>query len=262
MSRKTTAARHLSEDELVLYHYREARDAEAVASHLESCDGCRSIYDALQQTLSAVGTLSVPEPDETFESRMWQRVEPGLTARRRRAWLELFRPARLAFAGAMAVLLVAAFVAGRYWPRTAPATVAPPAQASEAGTRHHVLLVAVGDHLERSQMALLEIVNAEPEGTVDISSEQEWVRDLVPENRLYRQTAAQAGETGVASLLDDLERVLLEIAHSPSTLSPDEFDEIRHRIESQGIIFKVHVLGSDVRERQLEATRTVTRQRS
>lgn len=262
MSRETTAARHLSEDELVLYHYREARDAEAVASHLESCDGCRNVYDALQRTLSAVETLSVPEPDETFEARMWQRVEPGLTARRRRAWMQLFRPARLAFAGAMAVLLVAAFVAGRYWPRIAPATVAPPAQASDAGAPHRVLLLAVGDHLERSQMALLEIVNAEPEGKIDISTEQELVRDLVPENRLYRQTAAQAGETGMAGLLDDLERVLLEIAHSPSTLSPDEFDEIRQRIDSQGIIFKVRVLGSDVREREREAARALPRQRS
>ena len=132
MRRRKTAVRHLSGDELVLYHYREGRDAEAVASHLESCETCRGVFDALQQTLSAVGTLSVPEPDGTFESRMWQRVEPGLTARRQRAWLELFRPSRLAFAGAMAVLLVAAFVAGRYWPRTVPGTVAPPAQASDA----------------------------------------------------------------------------------------------------------------------------------
>ena len=111
-------------------------------------------------------------------------------------------------------------------------------------------------------MALLEIVNTEATGEVDISTEQEWVRDLVPENRLYRQTAQQAGEAGMASLLDDLERVLLEISHSPSTLSSDEFDEIRQRIESQGIIFKVHVLGSDVRERQLEAARALPRQRS
>jgi hypothetical protein len=256
------ATRHLSEDDLVLYHYREAGNAEAVASHLESCDACRDAYRALEQTLSAVGTLAVPEPDETFESRMWRRVQLGLTAPSRGSWLELFRPARLAFAGAMAVLLVAAFVAGRYWLRAVPDTVAPPTQASDAPVRHQILLVAVGDHLERSRMALLELVNTESAGRVDISAEQKWVRDLVPENRLYRQTASQAGETGMASLLDDLERVLLEIAHSPSTLSSDEFDGIRQRIESQGIIFKVRVLGSEVRERQQEAARALPRQRS
>ncbi|MBE3132599.1 MAG: hypothetical protein IMZ55_03940 [Acidobacteria bacterium] len=256
------ATRHLSEDELVLYHYREAGDAEAVASHLESCDACRAVYRALQQTLSAVGTLAIPEPDETFESRMWRRVEFGLTARRRHVWLELFRQSRLALAGAMAMLLVAAFVAGRYWPRAVPAAVAPSAQASDARVRDRILLVAVGDHLERSRMALLELVNTEGAERVDISTEQAWVRDLVPENRLYRQTASQAGEAGMASLLDDLERVLLEIANSPSTLSSDEFDGIRQRIEAQGIIFKVRVLGSEVRERQQEAARALPRTRS
>ena len=116
-----------------------------------------------------------------------------------------------------------------------------------------MLLVAVVDHLERSQRALTELVNAEPAASMDISAEQGWVQDLVSANRLYRQTASEVGEMGVASLLDDLERVLVEIAHSPSMLSSDEFDQIRQRIESQGIIFKVRVLGSEVRERQQAA---------
>jgi hypothetical protein len=54
----------------------------------------------------------------------------------------------------------------------------------------------------------------------------------------------------------------VEIAHSPSTMSSDEFNQIRQRIESQGIIFKVRVLGSDVRERQQEAARATARLRS
>ncbi len=37
-------------------------------------------------------------------------------------------------------------------------------------------------------------------------------------NRLYRQTAASSGDDRVVSLLDDLERVLLEVAHSPEEL--------------------------------------------
>ena len=53
----------------------------------------------------------------------------------------------------------------------------------------------------------------------------------------------------MASLLDDLERVLVEIENSPSMLSASDFDTIRRRIESQGIIFKVRVVSSRVRER-------------
>jgi acetolactate synthase small subunit len=256
-----TPARHPSEDDLVLFHYGEIGDREAIDVHLASCEACRSGYEALQRALANFESLTVPEPDERFEARMWRQIQPRLDARPRFGWRAFFSPARLAVAGAMAVLVIAAFVAGRNWPRPEP--TAPVTSAASDVSDDRVLLVAVIDHLDRSERALTELVNAEPARSVDISTEQASVRELVPVNRLIRQTATEVGEAGMASLLDDLERVLVEIAHSPSTVSPQEFNEIRKRIESQGIIFKVRVLGSDVRERQAEAARSlVGRQRS
>ena len=198
----------------MLYHYREGGDRDGVESHLATCDACRVGYRKLQRTLATFESLAVPEPDEGFEARTWQRVQPGLAVEAGRGWRALFSPARLALAGAMAVLVIAAFVVGRSWPRLEPA--APATSGAGEVEAERVLLLAVTDHLDRSQRALTELVNAEPGKTVDISTEQRWVRDLVPANRLYRQTAAEAGEAGMASLLDDLERVLLEVAHSPS----------------------------------------------
>jgi len=116
--------------------------------------------------------------------------------------------------------------------------------------RERVLLIAVGDHLDRAQMVLAELVHASGNGEVDISAEREWAQDLVSANRLYRQSAASAGERGVVSVLDDLERVLVELATSPDALSSDELGALRQRIEAQGIVFKIRVLGSQVRERQ------------
>jgi hypothetical protein len=110
-----------------------------------------------------------------------------------------------------------------------------------------VLLVAVGDHLERSQMVLVEISNLQAATNADISVERDLARDLVEENRLYRQTAMATGETGVASVLDDLERVLLDIANSSGKISGSELDGLRQRIEAQGLIFKVRVVGSQIR---------------
>ena len=57
---------------------------------------------------------------------------------------------------------------------------------------------------------------------MDISAQQEWAEELVGENRLYRQTVVRSGEPGLASLLDELERLLVEVAHRPSSLSPAE----------------------------------------
>jgi len=146
----------------------------------------------------------------------------------------------------MAGLVVAAFFAGRFWPgqvRPAPQPIAQP-------VRERILLVAVGDHLERSQMVLLELVNSKPDGEVDISEEQQRAQDLVAANRLYRQTAARAGEAGLASVLEELERTLIEVAHRPTLLSSAEFEELRRRIEAQGILFKIRIIDSQVRQRE------------
>jgi hypothetical protein len=114
-----------------------------------------------------------------------------------------------------------------------------------------VLLVAVGDHLDRSQMVLAELSNApDGKGQIDISGERQIAQDLLDDNRLYRQTAHSTGDTAVASVLDDLERVLLEVANSPSEVSPEQFDQLRQEIRDRGLVFKVRIVGSQVRQRE------------
>jgi hypothetical protein len=124
----------------------------------------------------------------------------------------------------------------------------------QAGER--ILLVAVGDYLERSQMVLVELANANPKAALDISSEQERAADLVSESRLYRQTADHTGNRAVASVLDDLDRVLLEISHAPSRISPEELEKLRQRLEAEGILFKIRVLGTNVRNQEEPAAST------
>jgi hypothetical protein len=104
-------------------------------------------------------------------------------------------------------------------------------------------------------MVLVELVNSPGKGSVDIADEQELAEDLLSENRLYRQTADAAGEAGLASLLEDLECVLAEIAHSSGKISPADLDDIRHRIDSQGLLFKMRVMGSNLNERVTEPAR-------
>jgi hypothetical protein len=139
---------------------------------------------------------------------------------------------------------VAAFVLGRHFP-AGPS----PAPIPEQG-RDRIFLVMVGDHLERSEMVLLEVVNAEGTGTVDVHSAQESAASLVSANRLFRMNARHAGEPGVASVLDELERVLIEVAHGPSQNGPEERAQLRRRIEGGDILFKVRVLGSRLRSKE------------
>lgn len=254
---------HPSEELLTAFRLGDAEvdEAAGVREHLGVCKECRASVEAIDLTLAAAARLPVPERSEGYGAEVWARLEPRLHAAPRgwrAAVQEWLVPRRLVLAGSMAVLVLAAFVAGRFWQRPVPvppAVATNQAQPKPAGqgapteqVRREILLVAMGDHLERSQMALAELVNASGgPRIVDISNEQEWARDLVVENRLYRQTAAETGDSAMTSVLDDLERVLVEVANSPSELPKAEFERVRQRIESQGIIFKVRVLGERVR---------------
>jgi anti-sigma factor RsiW len=244
---------HLNEEQLILYHYgeeayRKPTERRAVTEHLAACSDCRISYESLQRVLAAVETMPVPDRAEGYGSEVWARLRPRLDAAPGKTiltgWAWWFAPQRWALAGAMAALLIVAFLVGRMTHEGSP-----PSAAISPQVRERILMVAVGEHLERSQMILVELSNMPSNGKVDISSEQRMASALVGENRLYRQTALNAGEVGVASVLDQLERVLVEVANSPPEVSSKQMESLRKRIESQGILFKVRVIGSDVRER-------------
>ena len=254
---------HLNEDDLVLHYYGEMPSAEeaAVAAHLASCGDCQHHYTKLQRVMAFVDSAPAVEPEPGFERIAWARLEPALAMSRRRGWISwfVFSPSRLAFATGVLVLIGAAFMAGRLT-RSAGSGGAPQ---SAAQVRERILLVDLGDHLDRSQMVLVELVSAGGStGDVDISTERERAGQLVAVNRLYRQTALSTGDANMASLLDDLERVLVDIAASPETVSQEDLDLVRRRIDSKELLFKVRVVSSQVRERQKAAIQERTNQRT
>jgi hypothetical protein len=236
---------HLSEEQLVLFYYGESPESAASEEHLARCESCRADFRALQLVLNTVDSAPVPERPASYGQAVWQRIErqlaPSKHRRRFQWWI---------WAPAMAALVLAAFLAGRLSHRNEITQVAKNPQNNQQ-VRERILLVAVGDHLERSQMVLAELSNApEEKGKLDISDERQIAEELLDDNRLYRQTAATTGDAAVANVLDDLERVLLEIAHSPSEVSSAQLAELRQRIESRGLLFKVRVLGSRVRDEE------------
>jgi hypothetical protein len=83
---------------------------------------------------------------------------------------------------------------------------------------------------------------------------------LLEDNRLYRQTALQEGDAGLASVLDELERVLLDVAHSSGEVTPAQLEAIQKKIEGRGILFKVRVVNKELQQRE-EATRPAPAQK-
>jgi len=251
--------KHISEDEMVLYHYGEVEDATDVRRHLEACADCAAQWRKLQAVMAAVEPTPVPERGEEYGAQVWQQVRYRLPENREagaiKGWRAWLMPQRLAFAGALAAVVLLAFFAGRM---TQPVPAPGPETAQNgAAVKERVLLVAVGSHLERSQMVLVELVNAEGNGKIDISGEQERARDLVTANRLYRQTAQSAGDPVVSELLSELERVLVEVANGPSELDAKQLESLRRQIQSQGILMKVRIVGQEVREKQRPSTKNL-----
>jgi hypothetical protein len=237
---------HLNEEQLVLHYYGEENGVPGAAAHLESCGVCREAYASLERVLDAADSFSAPQPAEDFGSRIWERIAPRLPARRAFVAAPVWRWA------AAAGVLLAALLAGQFYPKQQPVRTVAVAD-PQAGER--LLRLAVGDYLERSQMVLAEVANANPHRPLDISFEQERAADLVAESRLYRQTALRTGDAAVAGLLDDLDRVMLDITHSPARLTPAELERLRDRLDSEGILFKIRVLGANVRAEQAAAAR-------
>jgi len=254
---------HLSEEELILHYYSEESDAFAAAGHLDECGECRAHYASLQRVLNVVDCLPVPDRGEEYGREVWRRIEGRLPSRNR-CWM---LPGSWRWAGAVAALaslVVVAFLAGRMYPVAHRQAAAPVDTLADKQAGERVLLVAVGDFLERSQMVLIELNHADPAGKPDISAEQERAADLAGENRLYRQTALQSGDTALAGVLDELECVLVDIAHQPAQMGPKDLENLQRRLESAGILFKIRVLGTNVRNRQEPAAavgRPVDRQK-
>ena len=248
---------HLTEEDLVLYFYGDAPRPAVLERHLAECTRCAGEFGQLRATLSAID-YPVPDRAADYEAQLWSTLRPLLEqteAPKRSLWAALLQPRRWVVAGALAVILLAAFLAGRYTrpQKAGPEQLANIAQPKTGGDR--VLMVAVGDHLDRTEMILVELVNTRTTGKVDISAERDVAQSLVNENRLYRQTAQRDKDPEIAGVLEQVERVLMDIAHHPDSVSGKELEELQQRIESQGVLFKVRVIESKVKARsRAEAT--------
>jgi len=241
---------HAKEEELIAFHDGEQSGRERVQEHLRACAECRAALEKIEAVFAAMDSLPVPDPGENYGQRVWATIAPRLPERQPHWWESFFAPRRLVAVGAMAALVVGAFFLGRLHP---PAPGRSVETVDAAKVRERVLVVAVGNHLNKSEMLLIELSNAQPNPAsgklVNISAEQHRAEDLLEENRLYRQTALKEGDQVMASTLDELERVLLDVANSPEQVTLARFDAMQKKLESRGILFKVRVIQQGLRDR-------------
>ncbi len=234
--------KHVEQNALILFFYGEHESPEQVRAHLDGCERCALEYGKLEQLLGSIEAAPVPERDEAYAGRVWAALQPQLQPRRV-VWLSWFALPRLALAGGMAALLLAAFLFGNYSGKQEGMS------ALSAEARERILMHVVGEHLERSERALVELTNVKVGPGIDLGEQRERAARLAAANRVYRTSAQNAGEDSMALLLDQLERVLLEIANSPEAPAAAEFNRLWRCVEGSGLLIKLKLMGTETRQR-------------
>ena len=172
---------HLTEDDLVLHYYGEMADREEAeaSAHLRVCAqchdgyaGCSACWPRSTSTRSRCRRCRLH-----FERTVWARLEPNM-ARERRGWSWLVtlagapRAGRVRRAARRRRVLRRAADAARTRHGAGPVSAVPAATAA-AQLRERILLVDLSDHLEQSQMVLVELVSASAGDQADIADERE-----------------------------------------------------------------------------------------
>jgi len=99
-------------------------------------------------------------------------------------------------------------------------------------------------HLEKSELLLRALRNVRPDdsgASVEIEYERKQARQLVLQNMMLRREADSGGDVQVASLLENLEPILLDIANLPSNPDKDDIQVINDRVERKNIVALLQV---------------------
>ena len=243
--------KHLTEEELIDHYYSEDSHKAEVAAHLRICTPCARAYEELGKLLANVRAPETPERDSEYGVRVWKSIQGSLEPYPAKQKRKFFYFPQFAYAAACLLLLLAgAFLTGRMWEHahTSSTIAANPQQAKE-----RVVLFVLDNHLDRSERLLVQLNHSGAEGeTADLPLQAE-ARQLLTDNRLYRQSVAQSKDPLLNAALDHLERVLLEVANSPDELSSADIARIEQEMNTQGLLFQIRVLRTRVSEQKQNA---------
>ena len=239
---------HLTDDQLVLLYYREPLEAAGLDGHLAACASCLGRFQTLTRVLEAVAHDDTPEPAGDFEARMTAQVLAAAKKEERGRVLRFpgrFQGAArfLAAGAALAACLILAFSVGRRLGHVEEQTL------SAAQRQERVLLTALGEHLGRSRVTLVELKNREVSNE-DLRNLQTAADNLVTASRLFRAAAERAGEGQIAGVMEETERLLLRFAAAPDAEAKDELDGLRDKVDSRDLLFRLQVMEAQVEKRE------------
>ncbi|HSR50821.1 MAG TPA: hypothetical protein VLV83_08325 [Acidobacteriota bacterium] len=262
---------HLSQERLIEHHYGEDQDSEASRQHLSQCGRCSQRYAELRAVLEMADAFQVPPRGQEYGTQVYERLQVRLQESRKSSeelrpvslepgasgiWQRLvqWRPPRLLWVPALALLLVAAFLTGRYWEAQRGLDAQ---QVAEA--RRGVLLLEVGRHLQQAGYLLAEVGNVPPRDGTQMDFERRKASEMAADGWIFGRAAQETGDPALVETLEQLQRFLLDIANGPTTWTAQEIEALQTRLEEAGLPMRIRVLEDRVRRQQIEAARSRAR---
>ena len=229
---------HLTDEQLVEHYFGEGANRVATETHLRVCARCEQAYDEISNVLRVRG----PEPPARqagYGKRVWQSIQAQLRPYPGKPRPRYFTMPRLVLAGTCLAGLTAAFVGGTLWERsrTHSQLAGNPSQVKE-----RMALYILDDHLDRSERLLVQLNHAGTDTGDGDAVLQAEARQLLPDNRLYRQALSGGSDPIMNAALEHLERVLLEMANSPNGLNGDDITRIEQEMNTDSLLFQIRVL--------------------
>jgi hypothetical protein len=252
---------HLSEEELIAQVYGEG-DQAAAKEHLHQCAECSRAYASLRSDMSEMNFVEPPERDGFYGEKVWASISGSLPAyeARKGNWLRMGPWRGLSYAAACVLLGACTFIGGRVWERKqaqSTAEMKPEQQQQpvvQASPRERVVVVVLGDHLDRSERLLVELKHADAESAEMVSPLREEAQSLLAANRICRQNARHDDDAALATALDRLDHLLQELTNQPGGLNAATLTRLQNEANADSLLLEVRVLRSQLPSQQAAAS--------
>ncbi len=197
--------------------------------HMHDCPACsRRLEETgrLEQLLQDA-SLPVPAPDW---DKSWRVIAASLTPSPDRKWRPALLPRWALVASGFLLFFILGIASARLF-------FSPPGTETVA-TGDAPFLYSAQDYFAALQPVMAEYANAP--ANVDFPADQARVRRLLSDLYLMKLRADKTKNTSLQHLLDDIELVLLEIAHLDRS-DPENVRQVGALIQEKGIPMKMRV---------------------
>jgi hypothetical protein len=229
----------------VLFEELAAEKLESFHQHLRTCAECKKKYAAFRQVTDVMKKYRRENASSEFLHSLWSKIETEIateTIRKSTFFNKLKDLVNLEvwwirYAVAVSLVITGIFI-GRFLLTTPKKNDVISQQ--ETG-KNAVIQAKTQRYLERSKVLLLGILNHESNTQSDFSRQRELSGNLIREAAILKEELKDSKELLLGALIDDLEKILLQIAHLEKSYDLEAVEMIQSGIRREGILFKINL---------------------